>query len=97
MCSDVLHYLPARELAPGLATLARWLSGGVLFLEFFTSRDETEGDSEAFQERTPAVYARALQRARLTHLGLHCYVGPRVERAIMAMERGWGAPPPRRS
>jgi SAM-dependent methyltransferase len=97
VCSDVLHYVPARELASGLATLARWLGGGVLFLEFFTSRDETEGDSEAFQERTPAAYARALQRARLTHLGLHCYVGPGVEREIMAMERGWATPPPRRS
>jgi hypothetical protein len=95
VCSDVLHYVPTRELAPGLATLARWIGGGVLFLEFFTSRDETEGDAEAFQARTPAAYARALQRAGLVHLGLHCYVGAKVKREIMAMERGWAAPPVR--
>jgi SAM-dependent methyltransferase len=92
VCSDVLHYVPGKELAHGLATLARWIGGGALFLEFFTSRDETEGDSEAFQSRTPAAYARLLQRARLVHLGLHCYVGPQVGREIMAMERGWAAP-----
>jgi SAM-dependent methyltransferase len=91
VCSDVLHYVPARELAPGLATIARWLGGGVAFIEFFTSRDATEGDQEAFQARTPAFYARALQAAKLLHVGLHCYVGPRVEREIMAMERGWAA------
>ncbi len=95
VCSDVLHYVPARELAPGLATIARWLGGGVAFLELFTSRDATEGDQEAFQARTPAAYARALQRAHLVHLGLHCYVGAGVEREIMAMERGWASPPRR--
>jgi len=96
VCSDVLHYVPTKELAPGLATIARWVKGGVAFVEFFTAQDDTEGDQEAFQARTPAAYARALQRAGLVHLGLHCYAGAQTEREIMAMERGWASPPRRK-
>jgi len=91
VCSDVLHYVATRDLARGLKTIGRWIGGGLAFLEFFTRDDDTEGDTEDFQRRPAATYARHLRAAGLTHLGLHCYVGRGVGRAIMAFERGSAA------
>ncbi|MEP7028300.1 MAG: class I SAM-dependent methyltransferase [Candidatus Eisenbacteria bacterium] len=94
VCSDVLHYVPTPDLVRGLRVIGRWVQG-VAFLEFFTRGDDTEGDTESFEPRSAATYARLLRAAGLTHLGLHCYAGRRVERAIMTFERGFAAPPPR--
>ncbi|MEO5828435.1 MAG: class I SAM-dependent methyltransferase, partial [Luteimonas sp.] len=55
VCSDVLHYLPTRELDRGLPGLAA-LCGGVAFLETFTREDQAEGDEHAFQSRPARFY-----------------------------------------
>src|SRR6478672_2912053 len=47
VCSDVLHYLPARELDRGLPGLAE-LCGGIAFLETFAREDGAEGDEAGF-------------------------------------------------
>jgi hypothetical protein len=91
----VLHYVPTRDLARGLRTIARWVGDGLAFIEFFTGDDDTEGDSEGFMQRSAAAYARHIRGAGLTHLGLHCYAGNVPGREIMAFERGWASPPAR--
>ena len=91
VCSDVLHYVDNADLARGLKAIGRMIGGGLAFLEFFTKDDDTEGDTEDFKARPAATYARLLRAAGLTHLGLHCYVGRGVGRAIMDFERGSAA------
>jgi SAM-dependent methyltransferase len=91
VCSDVLHYVDTPDLTKGLKAIGKWVGGGLAFLEFFTRDDDTEGDTEDFRKRPRATYARLLRAAGLTHLGLHCYVGRDVGRAIMDFERGSAA------
>ena len=60
MCSDVLHYLPTRELDRGLPGLAE-LCGGVAFLETFTRRTRpaaTRTASSAATRRSTAGVSR---------------------------------------
>lgn len=75
VCSDVLHYLPTRELDRGLPALAD-LCGGVAFIEVFAREDETEGDDHDFQPRPAAFYRRRLRDLGLQPLGSHCWLSP---------------------
>ena len=75
VCSDVLHYLPTRELERGLPALAD-LCGGVAFIEVFAREDETEGDDHEFQPRPAAFYRRRLRALGLQPLGSHCWLSP---------------------
>ncbi len=84
---DVLHYVPEGELAPGLAAIAALL-GGVAYLEAYTTEDAIEGDRGAWNHRSPEVYRRHLRRARLQHVGMHCYVGEALVGRTAALERG---------
>lgn len=87
VCSDVLHYVPDAELAPGLAALASLL-GGVAFLEAFTSADSIVGDFRGMKRRAPAVYDRHFRRAGLVHCGLYCFVPKEFAPGLTALERG---------
>jgi SAM-dependent methyltransferase len=84
---DVLHYVPERELAPGFAAVASLL-GGVSYLEAYTTDDEIEGDRGDWHHRSPEVYRRQFRRARLQHVGMHCYVGEALAGMTSALERG---------
>ena len=75
VCSDVLHYLPTRELDRGLPALAD-LCGGVAFIEVLAREDETEGDDHDFQPRPAAFYRRRLRAVGLQPLGSHCWLSP---------------------
>jgi SAM-dependent methyltransferase len=86
VCADVLHYVSDRELARGASLLAE-LTGGVAWLETFTSADRVEGDRRGFLRRPAAFYGRAFRRAGFTRLGLHCWAGPPLARAFAALER----------
>ena len=86
VCSDVLHYLRPAEIRAGLAGLVEMLEG-IAFLELFTSRDDVEGDRAGFLARSPAWYLREFGQAGLLPCGSHCYLGPRLERRIAALER----------
>lgn len=86
VCSDVLHYVPTREVRSGLRAIASMLLG-VAFLETFAREDDIEGDKELLRERSEAEYRRLFREARLTPVGLHCYVGPEVARKLTAFER----------
>lgn len=75
VCSDVLHYLDARELDRGLPGLAE-LCRGIAFLETFTREDPIDGDTEGFRRRPGAFYRQRLAAAGFTPLGSHLYLGP---------------------
>jgi SAM-dependent methyltransferase len=87
VCSDVMHYVPTRELRPALAGFAE-LTGGVAFLEAFTAEDEFEGDHEGFQARPAAWYRRQLAAEGFTALGSHCWLSPALAGHAAALERG---------
>ena len=81
VCSDVLHYLPARELDRGLPALAE-LCVGVAFIEAFARGDEAVGDDHGFHSRPAAFYLTRLRALGLRPLGSHCWLSPaRVESA----------------
>ncbi len=84
---DVLHYVPERELAPGFDAIAARL-GGVAYLEAYTTEDAIEGDRAGWHHRSAETYLRLLRRARLQHVGMHCYVGEALAGRTAALERG---------
>jgi SAM-dependent methyltransferase len=87
VCSDVLHYVPDDEMAPGLAAI-RALLGGVAWIELFTSRDRIAGDFREMKRRTPAYYDRRFRRAGLVHAGLYTFVPGDFAPGTTAFERG---------
>ena len=81
VCSDVLHYLPTRELDRGLPVLAE-LCGGVAFIEAFARGDEAVGDEHDFRARPASFYRKRLRALGLRPLGSHCWLSPtRVDHA----------------
>jgi SAM-dependent methyltransferase len=89
VCSDVLHYVPSRELDRGLAAI-RALLGGVAWFEMFTSSDDIAGDFADLKRRSPAFYDRRFRRAGLTHVGLYAFVADDFAPGTTAFERGRG-------
>jgi SAM-dependent methyltransferase len=92
VCTDVLHYLKPAEIRAGLLGIGEMLEG-VAFLEVFTSRDDVAGDHHGFVSRAPAWYLREFGKVGLLACGSHCYLGPRLERHIAALERAQLPPP----
>lgn len=85
VCSDVLHYLPTRELDRGLPALAE-LCGGVAFLETFTRVDGIDGDTEGFHARPAKFYRERLGRMGLAPLGSHLWLSPALRDGTAALE-----------
>ena len=85
LCSDVLHYLPARELDRGLPGLAE-LCGGVAFLECFAREDAAEGDDDGFFRRPAAFYRRRFEAVGFRQAGSHCWLSPALATAATALE-----------
>lgn len=85
VCSDVLHYLDARELDRGLPGLAA-LCGGVAFLETFAREDRAEGDDHDFRNRPAAFYRRRFEALGFTQLGSHCWLSPALRGHATALE-----------
>src|SRR5678815_381994 len=69
VCSDVLHYVPDRDLDAGLAAL-RALLNGVAWIEFFASNDRITGDFRDMKRRTAAAWDRRFRRRTPLHLCL---------------------------
>jgi SAM-dependent methyltransferase len=87
VCSDVLHYLDARELDRGLPGLAG-LCGGVAFLETFTREDGIEGDTVGFHSRTARFYRQRFESLGFVALGSHLWLAPALAGDATALERG---------
>ena len=85
VCSDVLHYLPTRELQRGLPGLAE-LCGGVAFLELFTAEDEFEGDHDGFVPRKARFYRDRFSTLGLRSVGSHCWLSPAFAGETAALE-----------
>ena len=85
ICSDVLHYLPSRELRAGLPGLAE-MCAGVAWLETFTSDDTFEGDQDGFQPRDGNWYRRNFRQAGFQPLGSHLWLGPQWAGQTAALE-----------
>ena len=85
VCSDVLHYLDARELDRGLPGLAE-LCGGVAFLETFTREDRAVGDEHEFQQRPASFYRRRFGALGFEQLGSHCWLSPALHGQTTALE-----------
>lgn len=85
VCSDVMHYLPTRELTQGLPGLAE-LCGGVAFLETFAKEDETEGDDVGFQPRPARFYRTRFAALGFRFLGSHCWLSPALADQPAALE-----------
>ncbi|MHC1479002.1 methyltransferase [Frateuria aurantia] len=88
VCTDVLHYLAPAEIRAGLEGVVDMLEG-VAFMEVYTSKDDVVGDREGFRGRAPGWYLKAFGEAGLLPCGSHCYLGPRLQRRIAALERAW--------
>jgi SAM-dependent methyltransferase len=88
VCTDVLHYLKPAEIRAGLIGIGEMLEG-IAFLEVFTNRDDLEGDRHELTLRSPAWYLREFREVGLLACGSHCYLGPRLERQVAALERAW--------
>lgn len=86
VCTDVLHYLKPAEIRAGLVGIGEMLEG-IAFLEVFTSKDDVAGDHDGFNSRAPSWYLREFGQVGLLSCGSHCYLGPRLERHIAALER----------
>lgn len=85
VCSDVLHYLPTRELDRGLPGLVD-LCGGVAFLEVFTREDEAEGDEHDFQNRPAKFYRQRFDALGLRQVGSHCWLSPQLTDDATSLE-----------
>ena len=85
VCSDVLHYLTAREIDRGLPGLVE-LCGGVAFLETFGREDQAEGDEHEFKQRPTGFYRRRFEAAGLRMLGSHCWLSPALAGVSTALE-----------
>ncbi|MEO6799230.1 MAG: class I SAM-dependent methyltransferase [Rhodanobacter sp.] len=86
--TDVLHYLKPAEIRAGLQGIGEMLEG-LAFLEVFTSRDDVTGDRQGFVSRAPSWYLREFGRVGLLPCGSHCYLGPRLNQHIAALERAY--------
>jgi SAM-dependent methyltransferase len=85
VCSDVLHYLPTRELDRGLPGLAE-LCGGIAFLETFAREDAAEGDEHDFRARPAHFYRDRFSSVGFTQLGSHCWLSPARRGSATALE-----------
>lgn len=86
VCSDVMHYVPDRELRAGLQGLGE-LTSGVAFLETFAAEDAFEGDHAGFHARPARWYRRELGKQGLLPVGSHCWLGPALAGDASALEK----------
>lgn len=87
VCSDVLHYVPTRELAPGIRAIGRHTQG-LAWVEVFAAGDETVGDHVEYHERPGATYERLFRAAGLVPVGLYAFVPRDVYGTLTTFERG---------
>jgi SAM-dependent methyltransferase len=86
VCSDVMHYVPTRELRRGLSGFGE-LCGGLAFLEVFAREDDPDGDREGFIGRRAAWYRKAFAEAGFGGVGSHCWLAPALRHEAAALER----------
>lgn len=88
ICAGALYYIATAELRQGLPAITKLVGDGVAFLEIFTDRDGLSGSVSDIERRSAATYSRLMRDAGLSHLGLHCWVGPERSALLAEFERG---------
>ena len=73
VCSDVMHYVPTRDLVRGVSGF-EYLTDGLAFLELFCRGDEYVGDHVGYVSRTASFYRRLFAKAGFTACGSQCYL-----------------------
>ena len=86
ICSDVMQYVPPRELRRGLSQIADH-AGGVAYLEAHTTADEMVGDKRDWHRRSPRYYRRLFAEVGLLACGPYCYLGEPLHEMANALER----------
>jgi len=86
VCSDVIGYVPDREVTVGLCAISAIL-GGVALIEVFTREDDFEGDVEQYLRRSGRFYTREAKAAGLRRIGPHLYVGDTTWPTLATLER----------
>ena len=85
VCCGMLNYVEPAQLGAGLKHVAA-RTFGMAYLEIFTGKDATEGDTSWPAPQSAKWYRSALTAAGLTGVGLHCYV-PAERHPITELER----------
>jgi SAM-dependent methyltransferase len=86
VCSDVLHYVDAREIPPGIEALARF-AGGVAFIEVLTAEDDIIGDLEGLVRRPSRWYRKVFGNAGFLAVGPFLWLAPEIADSAAALER----------
>lgn len=86
VCSDVVHYLGARELRRGLSGFGE-LCRGVAWIDLFCRGDGFSGDTEGFHARPAGWYRKLFAEYGLVACGSHAYLSPAIEGVTSALER----------
>ena len=68
VCSDVMHYLPERDIRRGLPAIVK-ATGGMAFLDVLTSEEEIVGDLEELIQRPSSWYRKTFSDAGLRQCG----------------------------
>jgi SAM-dependent methyltransferase len=84
-CS-VLNYLPRETMVRGVRNIAE-RTGGLAYLEIFTSEDDVEGDTHGWHAESRASYLRIVRAAGLTPCGLNCYIPSDRASSLVGLER----------
>jgi SAM-dependent methyltransferase len=82
----MLNYLEPAVLERGVRQVAR-RTGGVAYLELFTSEDAFEGDTNWPAPRTSQWYREVMRGAGLCAIGMQCYVSDAAKARVSALER----------
>lgn len=85
VCSDVLHYLPEREIRSGLRHLVR-LTGGIAYIEVLTKEDVVIGDLEGLTQRPARWYKNLFSKAGLTAVGPYLWLSRRLAGLVGELE-----------
>lgn len=82
VCSDVLHYVGAREVESGLPHLER-VTEGLAFIEVLTDDDDILGDTEGLIRRPASWYRKVFRAVGLLQAGPYCWL-PRSMHEVAA-------------
>lgn len=85
VCCSVLNYMPRDEMARAIRNIAS-RTGGIAYLEIFTSGDDVEGDTGGWHAETRESYRRIVRGAGLIPCGLHCYVPSANRSSLVELE-----------
>lgn len=85
VCCGMLNYLTPPQLTRGVAQVAR-RTGGVAYLELFTSDDAFEGDTNWPAPKSASWYRRVMRKAGLSPIGMQCYVASDALSQVSALE-----------